>query len=304
MQGSLEEYAIGILCAIAATVFFGITNVIYKKIDKEISVIDIVVTRIWVSLPISYIFAVISAGTVFISIPAESMFPLAISMILGIVIGDTLYFFSQERIGVGRAFPIVMSYPLVVYLMAAVYLAEPVILQRVIGAVIVVIGVVLIARAEFSEDDENNKRWTSRDRNIGLFLAFVTIIVWSSSDVIFQYGITSVGAAEANYFRVLVASIVYIPVFMFSLRGRRQLPSRRISGIALLTGLFSIGVSLIVYSYAIKFVGATVTSILIASAPVITAPLSVIYLREDMNKSVIIGTILTIMGILLVVFIL
>ncbi len=304
MQGSLEEYAIGILCAIAATVFFGITNVIYKKIDKEISVIDIVVTRIWVSLPISYIFAVVSAGTVFISIPAESMFPLAISMILGIVIGDTLYFFSQERIGVGRAFPIVMSYPLVVYLMAAVYLAEPVILQRVIGAVIVVIGVVLIARAEFSEDDENNKRWTSRDRNIGLFLAFVTIIVWSSSDVIFQYGITSVGAAEANYFRVLVASIVYIPVFMFSLRGRRQLPSRRISGIALLTGLFSIGVSLIVYSYAIKFVGATVTSILIASAPVITAPLSVIYLREDMNKSVIIGTILTIMGILLVVFIL
>jgi len=304
MQGSLEEYAIGILCAIAATVFFGITNVIYKKIDKEISVIDIVVTRIWVSLPISYIFAVVSADTVFISIPAESMFPLAISMILGIVIGDTLYFFSQERIGVGRAFPIVMSYPLVVYLMAAVYLAEPVILQRVIGAVIVVIGVVLIARAEFSEDDENNKRWTSRDRNIGLFLAFVTIIVWSSSDVIFQYGITSVGAAEANYFRVLVASIVYIPVFMFSLRGRRQLPSRRISGIALLTGLFSIGVSLIVYSYAIKFVGATVTSILIASAPVITAPLSVIYLREDMNKSVIIGTILTIMGILLVVFIL
>jgi len=304
MQGSLEEYAIGILCAIAATVFFGITNVIYKKIDKEISVIDIVVTRIWVSLPIAYIFAVGSAGTVFISIPAESMFPLAISMILGIVIGDTLYFFSQERIGVGRAFPIVMSYPLVVYLMAAVYLAEPVILQRVIGAVIVVIGVILIARAEFSENDENNKRWTRRDRNIGLFLAFVTIIVWSSSDVIFQYGITSVGAAEANYFRVLVASIVYVPVFMFSLRGRRQLPSRRISGIALLTGLFSIGLSLIVYSYAIKFVGATVTSILIASAPVITAPLSVIYLREDMNKSVIIGTVLTIMGILLVVFIL
>ena len=141
MQESIEVYAIGILCAIAATVFFGITNVIYRKIDNEISVIDIVVTRIWISLPLAYIFAIGSAGTVNISIPAESMFPLAISMILGIVIGDTLYFFSQERIGVGRAFPIVMSYPLVVYLMAALYLEEPVILQRVIGAIIVVIGV-------------------------------------------------------------------------------------------------------------------------------------------------------------------
>jgi len=214
-----------------------------------------------------------------------------------------LYFFSQERIGVGRAFPIVMSYPLVVYTMAAIFLGEPVIPQRVIGAVIVVFGVALIARAEFSEDDETNKRWSSRDRNIGLLLALVTIIVWAASDVTFQYGLVGVGAAEANYYRVLVASIVYVPVFMFSLRGRRQLPSRRISGIALVTGLFSIGLSLIVYSYAVKFVGATITSVLIASAPVVTAPLSALYLREDVNKKVGIGTILTILGILLVIFI-
>jgi drug/metabolite transporter (DMT)-like permease len=303
MQGPLGQYAIGILCAIAATVFFGITNVVYKKIDNEISVIDIVVTRIWVSLPISYVFAVGSAGTVNISIPIESMFPLAISMILGIVIGDTMYFLSQERIGVGRAFPIVMSYPLVVYLMAAIFLGEPIILQRIVGAVIVVIGVSLIARAEFSDDVENNTRWSSRDRNIGLLLAFVTIIVWSASDVTFQYGLIGVGAAEANYYRMIIASIIYIPVFMISLRGGRSLPSRRISGIAMVTGFFSIGLSLIVYSYAIKFVGATVTSILIASAPVITAPLSALYLHEDFNRNVGIGTILTIFGILMVVII-
>lgn len=304
MQGSLEQYAIGILCAIAATVFFGITNVIYKKIDDQISVIDIVVTRIWVSLPISYIFAVGASGTLTFSIPMESMFPLAISMILGIVLGDTLYFFSQERIGVGRAFPIVMSYPLVVYLLAAIFLGEPVIPQRVIGAVIVVVGVVLVARAEYSDEIEENPRWSSRDRSIGLLLAFVTIVVWSLSDVLFQYGLISVDASEANFFRIVVASIVYIPVFMFSLRGKRQLPSRRISGIALITGLFSIGLSLIVYSYAIKLVGATITSVLIASAPIITAPLSALYLQEDVNKYVGVGTVLTILGIILVVIIL
>ncbi|MGY5881658.1 MAG: DMT family transporter [Candidatus Thorarchaeota archaeon] len=303
MQGSLDQYAIGILCAIAATVFFGITNVVYKKIDNEISVIDIVVTRIWVSLPISYVFAVGSAGTVNFSIPAEAMIPLAVSMILGIVIGDTMYFFSQERIGVGRAFPIVMSYPLVVYALAALFLGEPVILQRVLGAVIVVIGVSLIARAEYSEKTENNTRWNTRDRNVGLLLAFVTIVVWSVSDVTFQYGLIGVGAAEANFYRMVVASIVYIPIFMISLRGGRRLPSRKISSIAMITGFFSIGLSLIVYSFAVKFVGATITSVMIASAPVITAPLSALYLREDVNSKVGIGTILTILGILLVVII-
>ncbi|TFG30312.1 EamA family transporter [Candidatus Thorarchaeota archaeon] len=304
MQGSLDQYTIGILCALAATVFFGITNVVYKKIDNEISVIDIVVTRIWVSLPISYVFAVGSAGTVNFTIPAEALFPLAVSMILGIVIGDTLYFFSQERIGVGRAFPIVMSYPLVVYTMAAIFLGEPVIIQRVLGAVIVVVGVSLIARAEYSEDTKNSIRWKPRDRNIGLLLAFITIVVWSASDVIFQYGLIGVGAAEANYYRMVIASIVYIPIFVFSLKGGRRLPSRRISSIAMIAGFFSIGLSLIVYSYAVKFVGATITSVMIASAPVITAPLSALYLREDVNKNVGIGTILTILGVLLVVVIL
>ena len=303
MQISPDLYAIGVLCALAATILFAITNVIYRKIDNEISVLDIVITRIWVSLPLAYIFAVGMTGTIYVTVPSDSMIPLALSMIFGIVIGDTAYYFSQERIGVARAFPIVMSYPLVVYLMAALFLEEAVIPQRLLGVIIVVIGVALIARSEHADDNVHNERWTDRDRKIGLIFAFTTIIMWAASDVIFQFGVVSVGAAEANYFRILVASIVFIPIFIFSLRGGRRLPSRRISGIAMVTGLIGIGLSLIVYSYAIKFIGATITSVLIASAPVITAPLSIVYLREDVNRNVGIGTILTIVGILLVVII-
>ena len=304
MQGFSEEYALGILCAIAATLIFGVTNVVYRRIDKDISVIDIVVSRMWVSLPLAYVFAVWSSGTVSFSIPIESMIPLAVSMILGIIIGDTMYFLSQERIGVGRAFPIVMSYPLAVYMLAATFLEEPVILQRVLGAIVVVSGVIMIARAEYKDDSENSLRWTERDRNLGLAFAFCTIIFWAASDVIFQFGLIGVDAAEANYFRMLVASLIFIPIFLFSMRGGRKLPSRRISGIALITGVIGMGLSLLVYSYAIKFVGATITSILIASAPAITAPLSALYLHEDINKKVGIGTVLVIIGIFLVVIIL
>ena len=301
MQISPDPYVIGVLCALAATILFAITNVIYRKIDNEISVLDIVITRIWVSLPLAYLFAVGTTGTIFVSVPPESMFLLTLSIIFGIVIGDTTYYFSQKRIGVARAFPIVMSYPLVVYLMAALFLDESIILQRMIGVIIVVLGVAMIARSEHADDNVQNERWTVRDRKIGFVFAFMTIIMWAASDVIFQFSVTSVGAAEANYFRILIASIIFVPIFIFSLRGGRRLPSRRISGIAMVTGLLGFGLSLIFYSYAIKLVGATITSVLTASAPVITAPLSIIYLREDVNKIVGIGTILTIIGILLVV---
>ncbi len=301
MQTGTEIYTIGVLSALGATLLFGITNVIYKRIDKDISALDITFTRIWVSLLPAYFFSVLSAGTFEFEVPLESMPPLAVSMILGIVAGDTVYFLSQERIGVARAFPIAMSYPLGVYLLAALFLNEPVIIQRVFGAVLVVVGVGAIARTEKSIETSDSIMAEDRRRRIGFLLAILTVCLWAMSDVIFQFGLTSVGAAEANFFRMLVASLVLVPIFFITHRGGKSLPTIRITSLALLIGLFSISLSLILYSYAVKFVGATVTSVITASAPIFAAPISAVYLKEEMGAKVIGGTALTIIGVLLVV---
>ena len=303
MQVALDSYAMGILFAVAATIFFGVTNVIYKRISNDISVMDITFSRIWVSLPLSYLFAAMSAGSFQIIIPVGAMFPLAISMILGIVLGDTMYFLSQERIGVTRAFPIAMSYPLLVYLLTAYFLEEPVIPQRILGTIIVVVGVGLVAIASQRESLENSKRWSSLDRRIGLTLAFFTFISWALSDAVFQFGLINVGAAEANFFRMLFASIILVPFFLISMRKGRALPNKHVVAFAALTGLVGMGLSLIAYSYAVKFVGATITAVIIASAPVFTVPLSAIFLGEDVNRRVTVGTLMTILGVILVTLI-
>ncbi|MFX1331894.1 MAG: DMT family transporter [Promethearchaeota archaeon] len=303
MQASSEIYVLGILSALGATLLFGITNVVYKKFDEELDALDITFSRIWISLLPAYSFAVLSAGTFEFEVPPQSMLPLAVSMILGIVVGDTVYFLSQQRIGVARAFPIAMSYPLAVYLLAALFLEEPVILQRVIGAVLAVVGVAAIARTEASEETSEESIADDRMKRVGVFLAFLTVCLWAMSDVIFQFGLTGIGAAEANFFRMLVASIVLIPVFFIAQAKGKPLPSRRIILVALITGFFSIALSLILYSYAVKFVGATVTSVIVASAPIFTAPLSAIYLKEEMGLKVVGGTILTVVGVALVVII-
>ncbi len=302
MQSIIEPYLLGVISALLAMLFFGVTNIIYKKMSENISVMDIMFTRMWVSLPVAYVFAVAASGSITFSIPVESLFPLVLSMVIGIVIGDGMYFYSQERIGVARAFPIAMSYPLLVYLLAAIFLGEPVIPQRVLGAFIVVFGVIMIA---ISEQDvaKNTNRWSSDDLRIGLILAFLVLICWALSDVIFQAGLVGVGPAEANFYRILAASLILVPIFLYSFRGNRLVPNKRAIIFALATGTVGLGLSLIAYSFAVKFVGATVTSLIVASAPIFTAPLSVFYLDEDVNRRVALGTILTIIGVLLVVVI-
>jgi drug/metabolite transporter (DMT)-like permease len=303
MQLIFEPYILGIISALLAMLFFGVTNVYYKKMSEDISVMDIMFTRMWVSLPIAYVFAVAASGSVTFTIPIESLFPLVLSMIIGIVIGDGMYFYSQERIGVARAFPISMSYPLLVYFLTATFLNEPVIPQRVIGAIIIVTGVIMIARAE-QDETKNDNRWSKDDMRVGLILAFLVFICWALSDTIFQFGLIGVQPAEANFYRLFAASLILVPVFLFSLRGDRILPSRRAIMFALVIGIVGLGLSLIAYSFAVKLVGATVTSLIVASAPMFTAPLSAIYLDEDVNRQIVIGTILTILGVLMVVIIL
>ncbi|MHA2160341.1 MAG: DMT family transporter [Candidatus Thorarchaeota archaeon] len=298
----LDPYVFGVLSALAATVFFGATNIVYLRMSKDIGVMDIMFTRIWVSLPLAFVFAVGSLGTFDLTIPVDAMFPLAFSMVIGIMIGDGMYFLSQDRIGVSKAFPIAMSYPLLVYLLTALFLGEPVILQRIIGAVITVVGVGLIARAGQVEN-EGVAKWKQKDIQIGFVLAILTALCWALSDTVFQFGLVSVGAAESNFFRLVVASVILVPIFFISLKGGRKLPSQRTTGMALLTGLVGVGLSLIAYSYAVKFIGATVTAVIVAAAPVFTAPLSALYLGEDVNRRVILGTILTIIGVFLVVII-
>ncbi|MHA2043728.1 MAG: DMT family transporter [Candidatus Thorarchaeota archaeon] len=302
MQLILETYVLGVISALLGMLFFGVTNVLYKKMSGDISVMDIMFTRMWVSLPIAYLFAVIASGSLTFTVPTGSLFPLIFSMILGIVIGDAMYFLSQERIGVSRAFPIAMSYPLLVFFLAAVFLGEPAVPQRVIGAIIIIIGVIMIARAE-QDETKIEKRWSEDDIRIGIILAFLVFICWAASDVIFQFGLVGVGVAEANFYRVFAASLILVPIFLMTLRGERTLPTRRVTTYALLIGIFALGLSLIAYSFAVKFIGVTVTAPIIASGPMLTAPLSAVFLDEDVNRRVAIGTLLTIVGVIFVVFV-
>ena len=160
----------------------------------------------------------------------------------------------------------------------------------------------MIARAEH-DDEKIDKRWSREDIRIGIVLAFLVFFCWAASDVIFQIGLTGVPPAEANFYRIFAASLILVPIFLLSLRGERTFPSKRTTVYALLVGIVALGFSLIAYSFGVKFVGVTVTALIIASAPMLTAPLSVIFLDEDVNRKVALGTILTIIGVLMVVLI-
>lgn len=289
------------LASISTAALFAATNVVYKKLGDRISPLEIVITRSLISLPLAVVLILPPFNPDGINLTLDGFLFLAFSMVIGLVIGDLLYFESQERIGVSRAFPISASYPLLVYLLAALFLNEPVIPTRVLGAIMVILGVGLITR-----DQHKQAKNSIEDREkiiIGVVLALITFVAWALSDVTLQVGLVDIDPLDANFIRIIIGVVVFLPAMPHSGRDSALRTDRKLLGIVLLTGFIGFGVTLVLFTYAVAFIGATVNSVILAASPLVSTPISIAVLDEKATGHAMAGTILAFLGVILVVLV-
>ncbi|TFG06737.1 EamA family transporter [Candidatus Thorarchaeota archaeon] len=301
MQAAGGVYILGVVASITTAALFAATNVVYKKLGDRIAPLEIVITRSLVSLPLAIILVLPPFNPDGISLTLDGFLFLAFSMVIGLVIGDLLYFESQERIGVSRAFPISASYPLLVYLLAALFLNEPVIPTRVLGAIMVILGVGLITR-----DQHKQAKNSIEDREkiiVGVACALITFVAWALSDLTLQVGLVDVDPLDANFIRIIVGTIVFLPLVPYSGRKSVLRTDRKLLGIVLATGFIGFSVTLVLFTFAVAYIGATVNSVILAASPLVSTPISIAILDEKATGHVILGTILAFLGVALVVLV-
>ncbi len=296
----MDEYMLGVLAALIGAVFFAVTNIVYKQLSDRVSVIDILLTRVWISVPLAFVLLLPQFNPDGIGFTQSGVLLQIFSMFIGMLMGDAFYFMSQNRIGVSRAYPIAMAYPLLVYALAAMFLGEPVIISRVIGAVMVVTGVGLIGyeqNIDVSKTDAEN-----RDiRLVGFILAILTIIAWSLSDVTLQMGLVNMDAVDTNFVRIIAGSVMITPGVFYGKSKRGWTRNRRLLSILLLSGFIGYGLTMLLMSVAVSYIGATINSVILAASPLISTPISLIFTEEKATVLLVIGTVLSFVGVALVV---
>jgi drug/metabolite transporter (DMT)-like permease len=296
----MDEYLVGILAAFLAAALFAITNIAYKQLSDRVSVVDIIITRVWISIPLALVLLLPQFNPGGVVITQNGLIILTISMFLGMILGDALYFMSQNRIGVSRAYPIASSYPLLVYVLAATFLGEPVFFTRVLGAIMVVVGVGMIG-AEQRDDDIQSETAQNNYRLLGFILALFTIVAWALSEVSLQVGLSDMDPIDSNFVRVIAGSMMVTPGVFYRKANRMWLNDHKLISKVLLIGFLGFGVTMVLMTFAVSYVGATLNSIILAAAPLISTPISIAFTEEEWNKLVLLGTILSFVGIVLVV---
>lgn len=299
-----ELFLIGVFLGLIGAALFGLSNVVYKSQSPEIHPIVINALKMWITLPVMLLLILVLLYPTGFNVPLESIPFLILSIIIGAGIGDLVYLTSQERIGVSRAFPIAMSFPLITYLLSIAFLLESILITRFIGSVLTVIGVSLITR-ELAQDDKVLEQLKGELKKkldkLGIALALFAAIAWASATVILQFGLINADPIGANFIRIFAGSIFVLPIFLIARKRGMPMPTKRAAKFTLLAGFFGMGIGSILYVFAVKYTGAAVASVLGATAPLFALPFSMLFLREKITRLILLGTLLVVFGISFVV---
>ncbi len=287
--------AIGIL----GSALYGLSVVVYRSQADEIHPVAVSSIKMWIALPFMTIMTLLIPGLDAAFLPITAVFLLSTSVLLGAVIGDTIYLWSQQRIGVSYAFPIAMSFPIITFFLTVGFLNEPFILSRLAGAIIAVIGIILISN-EQNRDQKNSDAPKALDV-LGILGAVLTALLYAIGTTVLQVGIEGVDPIAGNLVRMIAGSIAFVPVVAVARLGGMKIPAQKATIRVVIAGFFGMAIGSLFYVSAVAMVGAAIVSVIASTAPLFAVPVSIFLLRERVTSIAGVGILATIVGVILVI---
>ena len=252
------------------------------------------------------------------SISGLILFYLIISVIMNIVIGDTAFFESQNKLGVKIATPIVNTYPYFTIILAIIFLNEFISYEVILGSLILIPGVILLSvdRAENENQDdliENNRAKRFDDDKVkGLIYVMIAVFCYSLGMLFTTIGTVNIDPILANSIRVPIATIGLL--FLMRVSNKANLDKKSLETelnddfnpftwsnkfiiLMLTSGLLGTYFSSLFLVLSVQEIGASRSAILFSTGPFFSLPIAIYWLKEKLSYFTILGTIMTVVGL-------
>jgi drug/metabolite transporter (DMT)-like permease len=209
-------------------------------------------------------------------------------------LGRTLTYVGIERIGVARSVPVANCSPLFASLLAVFLLGEIWTPQNLLGTMLIICGIAVLSASQAGQH-----QW----RRLDLIYPVMAALAFGISTNLRKLGLMTAGLP------LMAAAVTASTGFVFSLcllyaqGGFRKLVLGRASwGWFIAAGLANTTATLSVF-YALSFGSVVVVEPLVASNPVLSLILSVVFLRtlETVTPRVVLGALGTVIGTALVI---
>lgn len=307
----------GELIALFSALLWAVSSVLLTVGVRRVHVLPMNFVRCVVSTVFFWVLLPFYGGIQALqSIPVAQWIWMAVSVLTLLVIGDSLYFHSMDLAGVSWAMPVASTNPLWAVLGAALLLDEPLTVSLLAGALLVFAGVVLVSwegprsapRVPTSPPSlleegvaGTNGRQMPSAKRLGLILAASVSLIWGLGQVSLKPATADVHSVVANSIRQPMGTLVLLGLALPRGRWRSLLQLDKRSWLMIIVAsIVGTGMGTLFFVISIQIVGAGRAAILTSTSPLMAIPFSFLWLGERPTRWTLAGTLLTVVGIVLV----
>lgn len=288
----MESKLVGTVAALGSAASWAIGSILFKQLGADISSLAMTLVKGIMSV-ILLTIAVLLTGID--TVQLKPLLMLILSGLIGISLGDTFFFEALKHLGAHTLVILLMLGQVVTALFAVLFLGEIPTFGSWLGIGLVVTGVALVLWTQSGEEPHLSSQK-------GVLYGLLAVFCMSSSLIIAKPGLTEISALQATWLRMFAGTI---GMFSFGLYSRRLtdwiVPFRNPAFFS----SFLASVSVITFGgfwlslLALKHLDVAIANTLSSTEPVFVLPLAYILLREKIYPRAIVGTGITMAGVVL-----
>ncbi len=208
---------VGELAGVAAAIVWATNNIVLRGQSARYGAVTVNAWRaVFASLCFAGIFLLTRGPADLVGIPAGALAALLAGVVAGMVIGDALQLVAMTWIGVSRAMPIGASFPLFTVAIAALFLGERIAARTILGATLVIGGIVLLALPRTPAEPvglaaESRALAARADRRRhwqGVGLALLAALCWALATTFTRIAVREIDVITANAIRLPFSAVV------------------------------------------------------------------------------------------------
>ena len=284
---------IGIAAALGSAASWAVGSILFKQLGERISSLALTLSKGMVSVAL---LGVAVALTGYQTIDRQPLLLLILSGLLGVALGDTFFFEALQDLGPHALVVLLMLGQVFTIILAVLFLGEMPTPAGWLGIALVVLGIAMVLLTKLSSEKQ-----ASRLR--GIIFGLLSVLCMSVSIIIAKQALLSVSAIQATFIRMLSGTLA---MFFFGSVTQRlarwAMPFKDLK----LVGFFLVSVCIVTFGgfwlslVAIKNVSVPIANTLNSTEPLFVLPLATIFLKEPISLAAVIGTLISILGIVLI----
>ena len=286
---------IGIYSALLSAASWALGAILFKKISENVSPFGMTLAKGLIGtllLGLVYYIEGVSA------LPAQVLILLFISGIIGISIGDTLFFASLRNLGPKMQVILFMFGQIITAIFGIIIFKEYPTTIQYAGISLTLLGVASVLWTKIRSSSE------SISTNIrGVIYGLLSMFLFSFSLVLVKGAMAEVSTIGATFYRILAGTV---GMMIFGLFGNHVKDwVKPFKGDLKIISFFIMSVTIVMFGgfwlslVAIKYVNIGVASALNATEPLFVLPLAYFIMKEKIEKIEIFGAICTVIGVFL-----